>query len=200
MGYGHGGKRPGAGAPRGGVSETRRLLVRAINGGLAMAGRARGLRGDDAAVRVATAEHIVSDMILAGQGADVLKLAAVVGSPKAEDPSDGERSPLAAALGRLPGISPGPGRSQTQPYEERAPANSTSYGDGTHDQQSDAPLAQPFFAPQTLLPLADPGPPSPVEPAAQGRRAGGGYPPSGATPPYDRVGAPPFEKNQEGSE
>lgn len=104
---GHGGARPGAGRPPGGVTQSRRLLVRALQRGLAMAVQDRhpGIRGAEEELALAGAAEIARQMIHAGQGDHVLALLAKVALDQApREAGEGEGgSLLGAALDRLPG-------------------------------------------------------------------------------------------------
>lgn len=152
----HGGQRPGAGRPAGGLSQTRRLLVSALTRGLAIAGRAKGLIGDEEEVATESAARIAADLILAGRGDEVLKLLAV--ATPASDPAGSERakSPLLAALERLPGMqhsgAPVLGASEPAPIGAPDPGIAEAQPDRPSDPQSDGRGFQPFFLPQ--LPLA----------------------------------------------
>ena len=103
----HGGARMGAGRPKGGVSQTRRLIASAITQGLAQAGRRRYPHmvnnSDTEEAATQTAAMIVSDMVDAGQGNDVLKLLVTTATKETtgNDPGSTENT-LARALSRLP--------------------------------------------------------------------------------------------------
>jgi hypothetical protein len=107
-----GGFRPGSGRPVGGIGESRRLLDLAIKRGLADAVRETGHRGNDDDLAAAGAAAIVQQMIRSGQGDRVLAIWSQV-APK-EEPranggsSSGNDSPLASALGRMPGADGAP--------------------------------------------------------------------------------------------
>lgn len=152
----HGGLRPGAGRPAGGLSQTRRLLVNALTRGLAIAGRAKGLAGDDEEVATESAARIAADLILAGRGDEVLKLLAV--ATPASDPAGGERakSPLLAALERLPGMqnsgAPVPGASEATAPGAPGAVSAEAQPPRPSDPQSEGRDFRPFFLPQ--LPLA----------------------------------------------
>jgi len=157
----HGGPRAGAGRPEGGISATRRLLVRALTRGLAIAGRSKGLEGTDDEVATESAARIAADLIVAGRGDEVLKLLAVA-SP-ANEPAggkDGEDSLLSRSLRRLPGMGSGavpvPARSQVIEAEAAEGLQSQENASGPTDTQSSGPGLAPFFAPQLPL-VAPPG-------------------------------------------
>ena len=107
----HGGMRPGAGRPPGGITETRRLLDIAIRRGMADAVRDRvpGIPGGDDELAIVAAAQIVRQMMAAGQGDRVLALAVQVAPAQAPGKAGGEAageaggSALSAALGRMPG-------------------------------------------------------------------------------------------------
>lgn len=205
---GHGGLRPGAGRPQGGISETRRLLLRGIKRGLAQAGRARGIQGDEDEVATEAVARIASDLILAGQGRDVLAIFAQA-APKGDEGGGGDtESPLQQALRRMPGLQNGtavplvpldatpiraePMENDTRPTD---PASVTRHG-------------QPFFSPQqTLLPPGvEASPAVPIEhggvaraddAGARGGRATRPDPPTphpAAPPPSVRLHTENFEK------
>ena len=102
----NGGYRPGAGRPKGGISQTRRLLQSAITKGLAHAGRTkypdRVSTTDLEAAAVDTAAMIVSDMIQAGQGHEVIKVWAQVATKETDGQNSQSKNILADALSRLP--------------------------------------------------------------------------------------------------
>ena len=101
-----GGARAGAGRPQGGISLTRRLLTTAITKGLAHAGKMKypsqvsSQNIEEAASD--TAAMIVSDMIQAGQGNDVIKIWAMVAMKETEGQGNQSKNILANALSRLP--------------------------------------------------------------------------------------------------
>lgn len=65
----HGGARPGAGAPKGGVSHSRRLILGALQKGFTLAGRQAGIPGQDAEeVAMNTAAVVICDMVRRGDG------------------------------------------------------------------------------------------------------------------------------------
>ncbi len=150
---GHGGLRPGAGAPRGGISETRRLLVNGIKRGLAQAGRAKGLTGSDDDVAVESVARIASDLILSGQGRDVLAIFAQVAA-KGDEPGAGDpKSPLQQALARMPGLQNGTGVSLAGLAHAEKPADSRENDERHTDHALVTRSDQPFFCPQqTLIP------------------------------------------------
>jgi len=131
------------------------MIVRALTRGLAYAGRAKGLEGDEDEVAVESAARIASDMILAGRGADVLALY-IQAAPKGDDGNSpgGPKSPLVRALERLPGMVLVPGQSRPDDQDHAQPADSHGEGQGTTDTGLVAPADHPFFAPQ--LPLITP--------------------------------------------
>ena len=92
------------------MSDTRRRLVAGIEQGLVKAGQEAGITGD---TREAIIEGAVADiaygMIRAGRGPDVIALYAAMASREAGDGGSAGGSPLAAALGRLPGMLDGTG-------------------------------------------------------------------------------------------
>lgn len=168
----HGGARPGAGRPKEGISQLRRVLNCAIVDGLERAGREKGLTGSAEEVARQSAARIVSDMILAGQGADVLKLA-VLAAPKVGENGDGNdgESPVLRALQRMPGMVVVPERSSQKTTQAQIDVESVTYEVSATDYKSDArpndAPPQPFFAPQQALPLlpADRAAPAPHPPA-----------------------------------
>lgn len=182
---GHGGNRSGAGRKPGGLSQTRRMLLKAINQGLTKAGRAKGLTGSDEEIAAESAAHIVSDMIQAGQGADVLKLAAVSAPATDQGEGNGSKSPLLQALERLPGMQTGSKPAQALPEQSSDPINTGKTEQSATHTQSEAPDNQPFFTLQSRLLLNSPG------------RSGTPYPPLGGSPHPIVLDAEPFEKNSE---
>lgn len=105
MAFGHGGARPGAGRPKGGISDARRLLLAGLERGLARAADEQGLTpaGTDQAERATAAiAAIAYDLIRAGRGDEVVKIYALSATKLPAD--EAPRSPLAAALARLPGM------------------------------------------------------------------------------------------------
>ena len=152
-----GGYRPGAGRPVGGMSQARRLIIRGLQRGLASAMVAKGAdpRADEEELAVEAVAHIASDLILAGQGRDVLAIYAQA-APKGDDydgEEGGRKSPLVRALERLPGMVPGPQSSLSGPVEASDMAIPEVRALGATHPQSVAPPGQPFFNPQrTLLP------------------------------------------------
>ena len=130
----HGGARIGAGRPKGGVSQTRRLITSAITRGLAEAGRRRYPQlvsnSDTEEAATQTAAMIVSDMVDAGQGNDVLKLLVTTATKETpgNDPASTENT-LARALSRLPSGSHVTDVSPDEDEETEAPA-STGTNDG----------------------------------------------------------------------
>ncbi len=182
----HGGARSGAGRPKGGVSQTRRLLSDAITKGLATAGRRKfgeEMSQDDEAAATQTAAMIVSDMIEAGQGADVLKLWAQVSSKDQQEQTQGNS--LEAALKALPSASRVSLVAQGQTEAEQPLEKSGTYQPRTSDNESGVMPSQPagatYFAPQQPL-LID-------------RQADGGHPPSGHPPHSIYLDSENFEKN-----
>lgn len=169
---GHGGARSGAGAPKGGVSQLRRIMSTAINQGLERAGRSKGLTGTGEEVAQAAASHIISDMIIAGNGADVLKLAAAVDHNKGAD-NTGESSAVLAALKAKPGRRIGILSAQEQYQQVENETISSTYDERTIDIESTAQEnssffnpEQPFFSPQNILSFEGdaPAPPTPPSP------------------------------------
>lgn len=170
-----GGARPNGGRKPGGITHARRILLSAIQRGLARAARDRGLdrltgTDDEAELALECASRIAADMVLAGQGRDVLALWAQM-APKDAEADNQPSGGLSDALRRLPGASqptfsaPVSGRildaegqdeslhddtSSGMPYEsvgnDEVPTDSASVGT---ENSADA---QPFFLPQQLLP------------------------------------------------
>ena len=156
----HGGSRVGAGRPQGGVSQARRLINTAITRGLAYGGRERapddfiGLTDDEAAVE--SAARIVSDMILAGQGNDVIKIWSQVAT-KDNDKESEPRNVLAEALARLPARNQVPDMSRNSFDNGERLINTGDADRGTTDYKSGGVDNQPYFAPQGCLLLDDLG-------------------------------------------
>ena len=149
----HGGARSGAGRPKGGVSQTRRLINTAITRGLAHAGRIRypdQVNGDELEeAATQTAAMIVSDMIQAGQGNDVIKIWSQVATKDNDDA--GSKNVLAEALSRLPARSQEPDVSRSNEQTERNLINTGGAESGTTDYKSGVTYKQPYFAPQGCL-------------------------------------------------
>ena len=182
----HGGARSGAGRPKGGVSQTRRLLSAAITKGLATAGRRKfgsEMSQDDETAATQTAAMLVADMIDAGQGADVLKLWAQVSSKDQQEQPQG--SSLEAALKALPSASCVALVTQAGDSGEQMPVKTIVCSGRTTDNESDVLPPQPagstYFAPQQPL-LID-------------RQTPGGHPPSGQPPHPIYLDSENFEKN-----
>ncbi len=203
-----GGARPGAGRPQGGISQARRLIIRGLQRGLADAMRAKGVGAniDEEELAVMAVAHIASDMILVGQGRDVLAIYAQA-APKSDDGNDdpgGQKSPLVRALERLPGMVPGPESSRAVIDEAENAIIPAIQARGTTHPQSVAPSGQPFFIPQKQLLPPDLDAPEfarandltrgpDVRAAA---RPGHPLPPgSPAPPPCPRLNTENFEKN-----
>lgn len=198
---GHGGARPGAGAPKGGISQARRLLMRGLQRGLAHAGRAKGLIGDEEEVATQSVAMIASDMVLAGQGRDVLAIWAQAAPKGDEGDEGGKKSVLLAALESLPGL----GSVQNPSQLPRKPAENAA------ESKKNEPLPtypafvtrsdQPFFSPQgNLLPPSVLPPPHPasddaspsIVPATSSARAGvARTQEEGAGTPYPPSARPP---------
>lgn len=156
----HGGARIGSGRPQGGVSQAKRLINTAITRGLAHAGQIRypdQVNGDDLEeAATQTAAMIVSDMIQAGQGNDVIKIWSQVAS-KDNDRESGSRNVLAEALSRLPQRSQVPDESRTTADNEQPPINTGDTDEGTTDYKSEVADNRSFFTPQGSLLLDDLG-------------------------------------------
>jgi len=148
-----GGARPGAGRPVGGISQARRLIIRGLQRGLASAMRAKGIDGEEEELAVEAVARIASDLVLAGQGRDVLAIYAQA-APKSDDGDlepGGHKSPLVRALERLPGMVPGPESSRAaMEATENAVIPAIQPPGATHPQ-SVVPSGQPFFTPQKQL-------------------------------------------------
>ena len=156
----HGGARMGAGRPQGGVSQARRLINTAITRGLAHAGQIRypdKVKGEDLEeAATQTAAMIVSDMIQAGQGNDVIKIWSQVAT-KDNDKETASRNVLAEALARLPTRSQVPDMSRCTSDTGVRFVNTGNTDGGTTDYKSGGADNQPFFAPQGCLLLDDLG-------------------------------------------
>lgn len=193
----HGGARHGAGRPKGGISQSRRLLVGALHRGLEIAGRERGIGGDAEAVATETAAQIAADLIRAGRGDEVLKLLAV-SQIKSDEGGDSQgETPLTRALKQLPGLGAVPLASQSGAVGEQP-------GEYIHAQSTTCDTApttcatdtvsvgrenSPFFLPQR--PLFG----GAAHPAAA---AGEGATPPAAPPrPVFYLDGKNFEKNQD---
>ncbi len=151
----NGGYRPGAGRPRGGISQTRRLIASAITKGLAHAGRVKYpnmVDSNDLEEAAAdTAAMIVSDMIQAGQGNEVIRVWAQVAIKESEGQNSQSKNILANALSRLPAPSHDADMTQSQEPEPQ-PADNKGLGDyRPTDYKSKGAPNLPFFAPQVPL-------------------------------------------------
>jgi len=201
-----GGARPGAGRPQGGISQARRLIIRGLQRGLASAMRAKGIEGEEEELAVEAVARIASDLILAGQGRDVLAIYAQA-APKSDDGElepGGHKSPLVRALERLPGMVPGPESSRAALDEKENAVIPAIQAQGATHPQSVVPSGQPFFTPQKQLLPPDLDAPEigraghltrgpDVRPAA---RPGHPLPPGPlAPPPYTPGYTGNFEKN-----
>ena len=223
----HGGARMGAGRPKGGISQSRRLLLRALQRGLEIAGREKGIAGTDEAVATEAAAQIAADLIRTGRGDEVLKLLAVSQAKIGDGaPGDDEETPLSRALKALPGMvgvpaaslpaDPTPAEPEYLPAQSSACAHTESLG-ATHSG-SVTRINQPFFIPQAALPLrtatapeADADactvPASPLDarargaygraPAADPAGGEGGHPPLQRAPGTLPLHGKNFEKNPE---
>lgn len=200
-----GGRRAGAGRPEGGISQARRLLVSALNRGLAIAGREKGLKGDDEEVATEAAAQIAADLIRAGRGDEVLKLYAVA-APKGDEDGGGKgaRSPLLEALERLPGALDAPQASASTDRHAQSGDISTTYDYRATDTQSgvhlrdtpEPPAGGMFFQPQPSLfaPLAA----GSSAPQGQGGQGAGHppHPPRAGSSPAIGLRADDFEKTE----
>ena len=152
----HGGVRAGAGRPKGGVTDTRRRIISAINQGLAQAGRRmypdRVSQDDEEQAAIQTGAMIVDDMIQTGQGNDVMKLWAAVAMKEPEGQKAGHKNTLAEALSRLPDAGHVTDVSRIGMNPPQAPEPE---GGATHTER-EAPQNAPWFAPQVPLLLNDP--------------------------------------------
>lgn len=202
---GHGGLRPGAGRPQGGISETRRLLLRGLTRGLAHAGRIKhGLHGEDEEVAVETVAMIASDLIRAGQGRDVLAIYAQAAPKSDEGEEGGKKSALVRALERLPGMVDVPERS----LSPLAASSEALEMQPSATRPTDYTSVTPYFTPQVALPLPPYlEPPLAVsrddralDPDAREASPAARVPPTPGVPttPMDiRVNAENFEKNRD---
>ena len=172
------------------------MLLRGLQRGLAHAGRARGLVGEEEEIAVETVARIASDLILAGQGRDVLAIYAQA-APKSDDGGEesGKKSALVRALERLPGMVSVPERSQPELGDHVKATEAHGELVRPTDSQSVAHLNRPFFTHQAPLLPADLEP-SPVAAAsrtgdlARGPDVRAARPP-GRVPPTPGVPAPP---------
>ena len=148
MGYGQGGARPGAGRPKGGVSDARRLLLAGLQRALAEAATDAGLVAASASEEdraTAGIADIARGLIAAGRGDEVVKLYALsVTKTGAGDDAQGGKSPFLAALARLPGMlaEAGNGTDPAQQAARRTPLliESAACGAEPADRESDGPL------------------------------------------------------------
>jgi hypothetical protein len=159
------------------LTDARRILLSAIQKGLAMAERAYRLNAQldtdlggcgDESLALEAAARIASDMVLAGQGRDVLALwASVAVKSDGKDGGGAERGTLAEALRRLPGTknstfepldgavqSPADsGQHETSGASSACDGSPTDYASvGAANQVVMADPSRPFFHPQGLLP------------------------------------------------
>ena len=178
--------------------------MRGLQRGLAHAGRAKGIEGDEEEVAVESVARIASDLILMGQGRDVLAIYAQA-APKSDEGDDpeGKKSPLVRALERLPGMSGVPEQSTAADRRAQKGLKTQNQAEGTTNPQSVVPHHHPFFAPQgRLLPpdLEAPArsssePPRGPDTRASARPGGGDpLPPGSASPPYTSGNTENFEK------
>ena len=179
------------------------MIICGLTRGLASAMRAKGAHGDEEELAIAAVAHIASDLILSGQGRDVLAIYAQA-APKSDDGDDDgrHRSPLVRALERLPGMVAVPESSRVDDGEaESAVIPAVQPTRATHPQ-SVVPSGQPFFTPQGQLLPADLVPLD-VSPRAVSRgpdaraagRPGHPLPPGSPLPPlYTPVDTGNFEK------
>lgn len=172
---GHGGSRAGAGAPRGGASETRRRLIAAIESGLEMAGRSKGLEGSRVEVIEQTGAHMVCDLILAGNVRDILT---IWGQNVTKDSGTGadqnSKSSLVGALKQASnmlnnganGTKSVQGESNTYESQEGPTDSSDSAMDTESNARQMRTQNEPMFIPQKSLPLIIP--PTEHEPSQEG--------------------------------
>jgi len=169
---GHGGTRANAGAPRGGVSETRRRLIAAIESGVEMAGRNKGLEGTREEVIEQTGAHMVCDLILAGNVRDILAIwgqNVTKGSNEAgnESKKGGLVGALKQASNMLNKNVIGTNSGQTTEQGSDNQSTATTLSNSTMDTESIAPLERDknemMFIPQKSLALELPT----EEPASQ---------------------------------
>lgn len=148
MGHGHGGARSGAGRPKGGVSDARRLLLAGLQRALADAAAQAGLveagasEEERATVGIA---NIARGLIQAGRGDEVVKLYALSVTKIGAGEGEGSgKSPFLAALARLPGMVAGGenGTDPAQPTAGRQPLliESAACEAEPADRKSDGPL------------------------------------------------------------
>ena len=197
---GHGGSRSGAGRPKGGLSQTRRLLEGAITEGLAHAGRSRYAQHmtetDTEEDARRTAAMIVSDMIQAGEGKEVMKLWVQVSTGEKNGQGNGGSATLADALSALPSLPDGANVPQSTTPEEENATISGDYIERATDNGFVAPQNGTFFTPQQGL-LVD-------LPALDHEQIMGGEQPADGTPhpPLAQPGisTSPDTKNFENSE
>jgi len=198
---GHGGHRAGAGAPRGGVSETRRLLLAAIESGVELAGRSKGLKGTRSEVIEQTGANMVCDLILAGDVKNVLAIwGQSTGKDSASSPATDNKSGLANALNQASKMLSG--QSNGTESVQKIPAPHTEQGTATHqeestmDTESNAPTLrgknEMMFIPQQALPLELPA----AEEPPKGEGAAPTHPQSDI---HYRVEPETLEKNFENS-
>lgn len=182
----------------------RRLLSAAITDGLEIAGRSAGIEGEPEEVARETAARIVSDMILAGRGEEVLKLGAVLAPKGSDDDGKHGKSPVLEALARMPGMVPGREPSRIAEREpdtaEESGACATRATDGRSGarvERADQGAPRPFFAPQLpLLPAGFSGSGGPAGRGAGGAAAGTPHPPAGGPTPPTYPGRAPLEKSE----
>ena len=164
----HGGSRLGAGRPQGGISQARRLINTAITRGLAHAGQIRYPEQVNASdleeAATQTAAMIVSDMIRAGQGNDVIKIWSQV-AMKDNEKETTSKNLLADALSRLPSPSQVPDVSRRTAPDEQTPVITGDTEGRPTDYKSEGAENMPYFAPQGCLMLdgidePEPNPPT----------------------------------------
>lgn len=146
-----GGNRLGSGRPKGGVSQTRLQILRAIELGMADAAKIKHLPGATTQeLALAAASAIVSDMIIAGMGDQVLKLQ-VLAAPSSDDPGGEESSLISRALSKLPGMDKGTVKALDNQGQGDEPVNIEAEGQGTTKESFDVPSVSPVFLPQLQL-------------------------------------------------
>lgn len=193
---GHGGYRAGAGAPRGGISDTRRRLLAAIESGVEKAGRHVGLTGSREEVIEETGARMVCDLILSGQVRDVLAIWGQNATKDKEQNGDKNgKGSLVSALHQASNMLANGTKTVQTPHDQtRDPATTPHNADRTRDTESTAPLKSPddglTFIPQKSLPLVVPG-------TQEGGKGLGATPPGGTSRSDYRVESENFEKNSE---
>ena len=150
-----GGARPGAGRPKGGISELSRILQEGGVDGLAALGAEKGIEGSREERARGAVGLIVRDMCKAGRGDDVLRFLATLTAQKAKAEGQAGGSVLIMALKDRPDLLPdGTGAALVEGEAVREPSAARLPGRGDADYATVQNAAiEPHFSRQFALGL-----------------------------------------------